>query len=119
MLRSSWKFSGFFQNLNFQFHSCFRHVTDLYIWLTVGVSAVRLVQITFEREPYRNIVAGCLLTRISTVLYSVPVQPGDILVSGEDQILDAFKKLLYTTFSLVASVRPEQLGVHWTDFDQI
>jgi len=61
----------------------------LYVWPTVGVSAVRLVQITFQKELYRNIVAGWLLTRISTVLYSVLVLAGDILVSGEDQILGA------------------------------
>jgi len=58
------------------------------------VSAVRLVQITFLKELYRNIVAGCLLTRISTVLYSVPVQAGDILVSGEYQIFIKFHILL-------------------------
>jgi len=41
-----------------------------------------MFQITFHREPYRNIVAGCLLNRISTVLYSFPVQAGDILVTA-------------------------------------
>jgi len=83
-----------------------------------------MFQITFHKEPYRNIVAGCLLTRISTVLYSVPVQAGDILVSGEDQILGASKKLRKKPLaSSRLSVRPsvcvELLGVHWTDFHQI
>ena len=82
------------------------HVTDLYVWLTVGVSAVRMFQNTFHKELYRNIVAGCLLTRISTVFYSVPVQAGGIIVSGEDQILGAFKKLRKETISLVASLHP-------------
>jgi len=113
---------NYFRSLSNQkvhIHSCVLHVTDFYVWPTVVVSAVRLVQITFQKEAYRNIVAGCLLTRISTVLYSVPVQAGDILVSGEDQILDTLKKLRKTSFSFVVSVRMEQLGDHWTDFDQI
>jgi hypothetical protein len=46
------------------------------------------------------------------------VQAGGVFVSGERKILDAFTKLYKTHFSFVASVRPEQLGVHLTDFDQ-
>ena len=52
-----------------------------------------MFHVTFHKEPYRSIVAVCLLTRISTVLYSDALQAGDILVNGEGQILGAFKKL--------------------------
>ena len=104
-------------------HGCVRHVTVLYGWPTAEVSAVRLVQITFPKELYRNTVAACLLTGISTVLYSVPLQAGVILVSGEDQILGAFQKWRKTTINFVVSVRPsvrmEQFGSHWMDFHEI
>jgi len=65
-----------------------------------------MFHITFHKEPYRNIVAVCLLTRISTLLYSDALQAGDILVNGEGQILGAFKKIRKKTISLVASLRP-------------
>jgi hypothetical protein len=57
------------------------------------VSAVRLVQITFQKELYSGIVAACLSANTSTVLYGVPLQTGVILVRGEAQILGAFKTL--------------------------
>jgi len=58
----------------------------MYGWPTVGVSAVWLVQIMVQKELPRNIAAPCFLTIISTVLYSVLLQAGVILVYGKDQI---------------------------------
>jgi len=87
------------------------------------VSAVRLVQITFQKETYRNIVAVCLLTRISNVLYSVILQAGFNIVCGEDKIKvplkNREKQLLAPSCLSVHPSALQQLGVHRTDFRQI